>query len=438
MHAMQLLIYLLLLLIPSSSSDDDIARWRRGVAAGVPHASACLGLSLFRARRTDEAMPLLMAAEDWVSSEYLGGAFGMMARKLATLPGHAAHEQEREALTQSVVHFTRAAARRRNDTACSPRALGMQPRPAKVHKQKCTTAFAQPRATVLRSWGDALAWLGRGADAARVWRSAEARALWPDPLCRAVSPLPERRHGAVAGRYIFDASAAGFAHVATPVARTLLPALCRELSALAAAGGVEALPWRAEAAGLHRGVKWSALVLRANGRAGAACETNHFFPATCALLHDDSESSLLRRVPALDVQRGQVKLSRMEPGAVVRPHSGPSNARLRMHCAVDLPPPSYHATPAGGTYLRVGTERRAWRGGECFVFREDCEHEVRIARDLGGPRVVLIIDFASPRLRDADLYAGAVRPGSQGRARREFERIIRAGGTEKAESSAGI
>jgi hypothetical protein len=413
MIALMLLRSVVALGAMAASRDASVRRWRRAAEAERPHANACLGLALFGARRTEEAMPLLMhavrqdaAVEDCVSLEHVGAAFSMAARKLATLRGHVTDEAR--ALRQSAHYFARADAAR---AACRRREEADYPQ----------RAFSHSRAQVLRGWGDALAWLGDPEGARRVFTSAGARALWPDPLCRPVVPLPERAYRTPPLRpghadppsrraYIFDA--ASFA-VAAPIVDELLPHLTRELELTRAA----AAPWRAEAAGLHSQGQWETIVLRANGRSGAAgCA---LLPAACAAL-----DVLVRRIPALDVRRGQVKLSRMAPGTVVRPHAGPSNGRLRMHCGVHVNASSGGATGGvAASYLRVGDgARRTWRRGECFVFREACEHAVAIDAALAAPRTILIVDFASPFVASAATYAGQLNAGAAQRgARAEYD-----------------
>jgi aspartyl/asparaginyl beta-hydroxylase (cupin superfamily) len=83
----------------------------------------------------------------------------------------------------------------------------------------------------------------------------------------------------------------------------------------------------------------------------------------------------------------------MEPGSVISPHAGPTMERLRMHCAVSIPPNSEES------YMRVGDKRVTWEQGECFVFKEYCEHEVKISNEAAGQRSVLILDLPNPFLK---------------------------------------
>ena len=61
--------------------------------------------------------------------------------------------------------------------------------------------------------------------------------------------------------------------------------------------------------------------------------------------------------PSLIVKSGQVKLSLMTNGTHVRPHAGPSNSRLRMHCALIVPNDYVKETRSRGLFLRVGNQK---------------------------------------------------------------------------------
>jgi aspartate beta-hydroxylase len=60
--------------------------------------------------------------------------------------------------------------------------------------------------------------------------------------------------------------------------------------------------------------------------------------------------------------------SRLEPHTHLAAHCGPSNLRLRVHLGLLVPE---------GCRIRVGDETRAWSEGECMVFDDSIEHEVR-------------------------------------------------------------
>ncbi len=106
--------------------------------------------------------------------------------------------------------------------------------------------------------------------------------------------------------------------------------------------------FRKESSGLHAVGSWSQATLMVNGilQPGACAQ----WTKTC---------SLISEISALRVPNGQVKFSLLQPGTIIRPHAGPTNKRLRMHCSVSLPPELTAAR------MRVGTEWRSWyRGGK--------------------------------------------------------------------------
>ena len=116
-------------------------------------------------------------------------------------------------------------------------------------------------------------------------------------------------------------------------------------------------------------------------------------PRTCALL---------RATPLTYVKDGQAKLSQMRKGTIVRPHAGPTNARLRMHCALWV----FKEGPEAAT-LRVGEHDTVhWSSGKCFVFDESYEHAVSTVgssssddnTDDNNTRMVLIVDLVNPFL----------------------------------------
>jgi len=88
---------------------------------------------------------------------------------------------------------------------------------------------------------------------------------------------------------------------------------------------------------------------------------------------------------------GGAFFSRLAPGTHLAAHCGPSNARLRIHLGLDIPP---------GCRIRVGSEVREWKEGECLVFDDSVEHEVWIPKDTGRGRVVLIADCWHPDLTE--------------------------------------
>ena len=129
-------------------------------------------------------------------------------------------------------------------------------------------------------------------------------------------------------------------------------------------------------------------------------------PATCSAL-----DALLATTGA---QVALARISRLQAGVTLSPHTGLRNARWRLHLGLQLPDPAVVAqTPA----LRVGgAPPRRWEVGRAFVFDDSFEHAVTWsgggADAAGGPgggghaidlsaaaaRLVLIVDFQHPDL----------------------------------------
>jgi len=84
---------------------------------------------------------------------------------------------------------------------------------------------------------------------------------------------------------------------------------------------------------------------------------------------------------------GVITVSRVDPGSHIMPHCGPTNALLRVHFPLTIPP---------GVSIRVADQVMTWEEGKCLVFDDSFEHEVR--HDGTTDRVVLILDTLHPDL----------------------------------------
>ena len=76
----------------------------------------------------------------------------------------------------------------------------------------------------------------------------------------------------------------------------------------------------------------------------------------------------------------------------MKPHCGPTNARLRLHLPLVAP-----TTPRPAA-MRVASEEVEWEEGEVLVFDDSYEHEVWQRAD--ADRIVLIVDIWHPTLDD--------------------------------------
>lgn len=248
--------------------------------------------------------------------------------------------------------------------------------------------FAKPRTDVYRNVGDNLLWLGEKEESREFFRYAvQEKQIWENAWCRpaekfALKPSQERRcnnsstSGDGSGKGFCERS--NFLYIIEPFEKKI-PEILSEYNTFvsSAATATSSSLFTFEQAGLHAGNKWKTLALFTNGKQQASACLH--FPLLC---------SLVSSVPETKIQRGQVKFSVMTPSARVLPHCGPTNNRLRMHCAL--------LVPKGEVWIKVANESRHWEEGKCFVFDESCEHEVWHGGT--GLRIVLIVDFLNPDL----------------------------------------
>ncbi len=134
-----------------------------------------------------------------------------------------------------------------------------------------------------------------------------------------------------------------------------------------------------ETENLRESGDWQQLELLNRGVRRPGCT---LAPRTC---------SLVEAIPAVKTcKRGQAKFSVMFPGTRVRPHSGPTNCRLRAHLGLEVPP------PPGDLKMRVADKFLEWKNGKIFVFDDSFDHEVWHERK--SFRLVLIVDMWHPEL----------------------------------------
>lgn len=115
-------------------------------------------------------------------------------------------------------------------------------------------------------------------------------------------------------------------------------------------------------------------------------EAGHRFDDACARFPVTAE--VIDGIPeASHAGTGVATLSWLHPGTRIVPHCGGTNARLRVHLGLSVPP---------GPAIRVGEEWLSWQEGRCLVFDDSFEHEVR--HEGAQPRVVLLLDVAHPEL----------------------------------------
>ena len=219
---------------------------------------------------------------------------------------------------------------------------------------------------VFKHWGEALSRLGFVEQEAAAYRLAVRRGVWKHPLQRPLNHFDR----SLSGRAFWEAKhlpAALALEAAAPRILAELLELCRGNtqrfakyeSRVVASGG------------------WSDVQFYAGCRRDRAnCE---LCPVTAAVVASRPEFNT--------VVHGSHFFSRLVPGTHLSAHCGPSNFRLRCHLGLVVPK---------GLRIRVGTEVRSWKAGECLIFDDSYEHEVW--HEGSEDRIVLICDMWHPSL----------------------------------------
>ena len=99
-------------------------------------------------------------------------------------------------------------------------------------------------------------------------------------------------------------------------------------------------------------------------------------------------SQLIESLPGV----GEMAMvSRLAPGAHIKPHCGVNNSRYTVHLGLHVPP---------GCWFRVADEVRPWHEGRCLLFDDSFEHEAMNPSQ--QYREVLLVDFWHPELTPAE------------------------------------
>lgn len=145
--------------------------------------------------------------------------------------------------------------------------------------------------------------------------------------------------------------------------------------------------------------EWADVGLFFNARINATAMERA--PRTTALLRSGA-GGLLR--DATSCPLGSAYFSLLRPHTRLKPHCGPTNARLRAHLALHV--------PEGDCAIRCGDdEPRPWVEGEVLLFDDSFEHETWNLTD--EPRLVLIVDLWHPQLVTDEARYDAMTEASQ-------------------------
>lgn len=154
-------------------------------------------------------------------------------------------------------------------------------------------------------------------------------------------------------------------------------------------GDVGARPGALHDGGLTKSGKWKEVPLFTNGTLQR--EYAEYFPETVRILQTHCRDA----TGLAFCGGGDVIFSVLTPGTRLRPHCGPSNARLTCHMGVRVP-----RTRQQGSFIRVAAdEARGWEEGRCIVFDDSFEHEVvydKSESPILEDRVVLLANFWHP------------------------------------------
>lgn len=143
--------------------------------------------------------------------------------------------------------------------------------------------------------------------------------------------------------------------------------------------------------GLKKSGHWREVPLFTNGTLQR--DYAEFFPETVQVLREHCGDA----TGLAFCCGGDIIFSVLTPGTRLRPHCGPSNARLTCHLGVRVP-----RSAEEGCWVRVASEtRRGWEEGRCLVFDDSFEHEVFFEESTAadvypGERVVLLANFWHP------------------------------------------
>jgi hypothetical protein len=216
---------------------------------------------------------------------------------------------------------------------------------------------------------DAWNYAGRGDEASACAALAVRQGVWEHPLQRAREYIP-----GLETRPVHDPAQFWF----TGYLEEQYPQIRAEIERVLDTPADPVLPTVDDAALIRRG-SWKQAHLFRDGRwQDQVCAR---FPVITAIVRDIPEVSTFNP--------GVITVSRVEPGTHIMPHCGPTNAVLRVHLPVTVPP---------GVWIRVGDQKLTWDEGKCLVFDDSFEHEV--AHEGTEDRVVLILDMLHPQLSD--------------------------------------
>ena len=240
------------------------------------------------------------------------------------------------------------------------------PQSEKVRHYRSALELVPSSAYVIDQLGLALKQRRKGKSANLLFRNAVAKGIFPSVLQRPprfVAGLPSRPWYDPADFRFTDTLISKSAEISGEYARHV----SQDRSGIVL-----------QEEGLHGSGRWEELVIMKHG----VFFVEGTFGATVGTIkaiNQDQHSP---------VEIFNAKFSILHPGTSIRPHCGPSNARLRLHLTIQ---------DAGrAAWIRVGHQNKTWVPGSVLIFDDSFEHEVQNTGNTS--RVVLILDFWHPQL----------------------------------------
>jgi aspartyl/asparaginyl beta-hydroxylase (cupin superfamily) len=214
---------------------------------------------------------------------------------------------------------------------------------------------------------DAWNYSGRVEEARECAEMAVRQGVWTDPLQRAREHLP-----GLSAQPLHDPGEFWFAAYLEEHYEQFRDEICGVLDT-----PIDPVHHTVDDGGLIRRGAWKQAHLFRDGRWQEDICVH--FPVT---------RGILEAVPELTTfNPGVITVSRVDPGSHIMPHCGPTNALLRVHLPITIPP---------GVSIRVADRWLAWEEGKCLIFDDSFEHEVK--HEGTEDRVVLILDTLHPQL----------------------------------------
>eukprot|EP01084_Bolivina_argentea_P094433 169764_1 len=371
--------------------------------------------------------------KDWVTLQYIADWFLLFAKQNMKLITNNKQNINLciQALKQSIKYYKKCdKIQKQSSTLQCQDDICLQSTQNNPYKPfyKSQTEYIKPTALVLKHWGDCYLLLNKPKQAMKIFQIGVNKGIWQNKWCR--PGIISQTANDIS--YFYEATV--FEHI-SKLKDNLYLIRNELLSSLSASNvynymlymsknnilyleGMENTMfykhgWIRHTTGLSTGLfhsltsdssqdkkdigGWFFVNFVVDGKMRTNVCSNKQWKNTCAIIW-----SLLGETESLQKVIGQIKVSLMLPNTRIRPHTGPRNDRLRLHCTLMSSPKAARIRVGPNIWKYYNdTDNMSEEKEECFVFDESCEHEVIFDGDVAdAPRVVLIVDFVNPFLTD--------------------------------------